>query len=134
MSASWCSARTTTKRDSRTRSSQRFDPERSSALKGVTGSSPKFKKGTSRSLSVVRLLRANALLCFRAIRAVKILARDRRIPRGLRWLAVLGLLPIPGPLDEGVLLIVAGLLAVFYPDRMRDAWRLAANDRFATPF
>jgi hypothetical protein len=78
-------------------------------------------------------LRANALLFFRAIRAVKILARDRRIPRGLRSLAVLGLLPIPGPLDEGVLLMVAGLLAVFYPDRMRDAWRLAANDRFAAP-
>jgi hypothetical protein len=68
---------------------------------------------------------------FRAIRAVKILARDRRIPRPLRWLVVFGLLPIPGPLDEGVLLSVAGLLAVFYPDRMRAAWRLAANDRLA---
>lgn len=69
---------------------------------------------------------------FRAIRAVKILARDNKIPRPLRWLAVFGVLPIPGPLDEGVLLIAAGLLAVFYPDRMREAWRLAANDRFAT--
>lgn len=70
---------------------------------------------------------------FRAIRAVRILARDRRIPRPLRWLAVFGLLPMPGPLDEGVLLIVAGSLAVFYPDRMREAWQLAANDRLARP-
>ena len=70
---------------------------------------------------------------FRAIRAVKILARDNNIPRPLRWLAVFGLLPIPGPLDEGVLLIVAGLLAAYYPDRMREAWRVAANDRFAKP-
>jgi hypothetical protein len=65
------------------------------------------------------------------MQAVKILAGDRRIPRPLRWLAVFGLLPIPGPLDEGVLLIVAGALAVFYPDRMREAWGLAANERFA---
>ena len=69
----------------------------------------------------------------RAIRAVKILARDRKIPRSLRWLAVFGLLPIPGPLDEGVLLIVAGLLAAFYPDRMREAWRAAASERFVKP-
>jgi hypothetical protein len=64
----------------------------------------------------------------RAIRAVKILARDNQIPRPLRWLAVIGLFPIPGPVDEGVLLIVAGLLAAFYPDRMREAWRVAANE------
>lgn len=62
---------------------------------------------------------------YRAIRAVKILARDRKIPRPLRWLAVFGLLPIPGPFDEALLLLVAGLLFVFYPDRMREAWRLA---------
>jgi hypothetical protein len=45
---------------------------------------------------------------------VKILARDRKIPRPLRWLAVFGLLPVPGPFDEAVLLLVAGLLFAFY--------------------
>jgi hypothetical protein len=65
----------------------------------------------------------------RAIRAVKILARDRKIPRPLRWLAVFGLLPIPGPFDEAVLLITAGLLFTFYPDRMREAWRMAARGK-----
>jgi hypothetical protein len=65
----------------------------------------------------------------RAIRAVKILARDRKIPRPLRWLAVFGLLPIPGPFDEAVLLITAGLLFTFYPDRMREAWRMTARGR-----
>jgi hypothetical protein len=61
----------------------------------------------------------------RAIRAVKILAHDRKIPGSLRWLAVFGLLPVPGPFDEAVLLLVASLLFVFYPDRMREAWRAA---------
>jgi hypothetical protein len=64
----------------------------------------------------------------RSIRAVTILARDRKIPRPLRWLTVFGLLPIPGPLDEAVLLIVAALLFAFYPDRMRGAWRAAAGN------
>jgi hypothetical protein len=61
----------------------------------------------------------------RAIRAVKILARDRRIPRPLRALAAFGLLPIPGPLDEAMLLLVALLLWVFYRERLLDAWRRA---------
>jgi hypothetical protein len=42
------------------------------------------------------------------------------------WFAVVGLLPIPGPIDEGVLLIVAGLLWVFYRDSFKDAWSRAA--------
>jgi hypothetical protein len=61
----------------------------------------------------------------RAIRAVKNLAGDRRIPRPLRALAAFGLLPIPGPLDEAVLLLVAFLLWLFYRERLRDAWRRA---------
>jgi hypothetical protein len=61
----------------------------------------------------------------RAIRAVKVLARDRGIPRPLRALAAFGLLPIPGPLDEAVLLLVGLLLWVFYRERLRDAWRRA---------
>jgi hypothetical protein len=63
----------------------------------------------------------------RAIRAVTILARDGRIPRPLRAVAVFGLLPIPGPLDEAALLVVAALLFAFYPGRMREAWRAAAT-------
>jgi hypothetical protein len=61
----------------------------------------------------------------RAIRAVRVLARDGRIPRPLRWLAVFGLAPLPGPLDELVLLLVAGALFAFYRDTMRDAWNAA---------
>ena len=61
----------------------------------------------------------------RTVRAVTLLARDGRIPRPLRGLVVVGLLPLPGPADEAVLLIAAGLLAVFYRDRMREVWRAA---------
>jgi hypothetical protein len=61
----------------------------------------------------------------RAIRAVRLLAQDHRIPRPLRRLAALGLLPIPGPLDEGVLLLVALVLWIFYRERLADAWSRA---------
>ncbi|MGI8428487.1 MAG: hypothetical protein ACR2OB_04105 [Solirubrobacteraceae bacterium] len=40
-------------------------------------------------------------------RLLAALARDRRIPRPLRWLLVVALLPIPGPFEE-----IAGGLAV----------------------
>jgi hypothetical protein len=58
----------------------------------------------------------------RVIRAVEVLARDGRIPRPLRGLAAVGLLPIPGPVDEAVLLVVAAILFVFYRDTLREAW------------
>jgi hypothetical protein len=58
-----------------------------------------------------------------ALRAVRRLAAEERIPRPLRWLAVVGLLPIPGPVDEAILLVVAALLATFYRDLLREAWR-----------
>jgi hypothetical protein len=69
----------------------------------------------------------------RALRAVRRLATDDQIPRPLRWLAVLGLMPVPGPFDEAVLLLVAALLWIFYRDRMREAWRAGAiaDDWFA---
>jgi hypothetical protein len=50
----------------------------------------------------------------RSIRVVRFAATDKRIPRPLRWLAALGLAPIPGPFDEALLLIVAVPLALFY--------------------
>jgi hypothetical protein len=61
----------------------------------------------------------------RTIRAVRIAATDSRIPRPLRWLAALGLAPIPGPFDEVLLVIVAVPLAVFYREPLVDAWRRA---------
>jgi len=63
---------------------------------------------------------------WRSIRTVKLLARDRQIPRPLRWLAALGLLPVPGPVDEAILLLVALLLWLFYRDRFALAWERAA--------
>lgn len=62
----------------------------------------------------------------RAIRSVKIVVRDGRIPRPLRWGGALGLLPVPGPFDEIVLLGVGGILWLFYRDQLTDAWRKAA--------
>lgn len=47
------------------------------------------------------------------LRTLKQLVRDPRIPRPIRWLLVIGLLPIPGPFDEAVLLVALGLVAVF---------------------
>jgi hypothetical protein len=64
----------------------------------------------------------------RAIRAVKIIARDGAIPRPLRWLAAVGLLPIPGPFDEAILLLVAAILFVFYGPQLREAWKRAEGD------
>jgi hypothetical protein len=63
----------------------------------------------------------------RVIRATRILVNDGRIPRPLRWLAGLALLPIPGPFDEAVLLLVAPIVATFYGGPMRDAWREATR-------
>ena len=62
----------------------------------------------------------------RTARAVRILARDGRIPRPLRGGAAFGLLPLPGPLDEAVLLLVGLVLALFYRERLAEAWRAAA--------
>lgn len=58
---------------------------------------------------------------------MKLIARDARVPKPLRWVAAIGLLPIPGPFDEALLLIVVPVFAVFYRGPMRDAWRQAAE-------
>lgn len=63
----------------------------------------------------------------RTVRATRIAATDERIPRPLRWLAALGLLPIPGPFGEAVLLLVAVPLALFYRRPLAEAWRRAAG-------
>ena len=61
----------------------------------------------------------------RTIRAVRIAATDDRIPKPLRLLVAVGLLPVPGPFDEAVLLIAAVPIALFYRRPLADAWRRA---------
>jgi hypothetical protein len=58
----------------------------------------------------------------RTIRAVRLAATDKRIPKPLRCLVALGLAPIPGPFDEALLLIVAIPLVMFYREPLADAW------------
>jgi hypothetical protein len=62
----------------------------------------------------------------RAVRAVRLVARDGSLPRWLRVLAAVGLAPIPGPFDEAMLLVVAAILWLGYRERLRTAWRDAA--------
>ena len=73
------------------------------------------------SASVSRMLR----FLRRTLGALRIAATDSRIPKPLRWLAALGLAPIPGPIDEVVLLIVAVPLGLFYREPLREAWKRA---------
>ena len=61
----------------------------------------------------------------RTIRAVRVLARDGRVPKPLRWLAGIGLLPIPGPFDEALLIAIAPIFVLFYRGPMREAWTQA---------
>jgi hypothetical protein len=63
----------------------------------------------------------------RLVRALKILARDERIPKPLRWVAGIALLPIPGPVDEAVLVLVAPLFFALYRGPVREAWERAAE-------
>jgi hypothetical protein len=68
----------------------------------------------------------------RTLRAMRLLVTDRRIPRPVRGLVVVGALPIPGPVDEAVLLLAAGVLYCFYRQPLREAWqRAAVDDRHA---
>ena len=67
-------------------------------------------------------------LALRTIRALKILARDERIPKPLRWVAGLALLPIPGPFDEAVLILIAPLFLA-YRRPLSEAWTAAAPAR-----
>ena len=61
----------------------------------------------------------------RLIRALKLAARDPRIPRPVRAVAAFGLLPIPGPVDELVLILIAPVL-LLYREPLRDAWSNAS--------
>jgi hypothetical protein len=61
------------------------------------------------------------------LRAMKVLAKDERIPKPLRWVAGLALLPIPGPIDEAVLIVVAPLF-LLYRQPVREAWTLTSSE------
>ncbi len=67
------------------------------------------------------------------IRAMGVLARDGRIPRPLRGLVAFGVLPVPGPFDEVVLLVTGLILWTFYRDLLREAWSQAAPATLAEP-
>ena len=60
-----------------------------------------------------------------ALRAAKTLARDPRIPRPVRWLLLASALPIPGPVDEAIGLLVLAVIALFWRPVLRDAVKQA---------
>jgi hypothetical protein len=62
-----------------------------------------------------------------------LLARDPRVPKQLRSVAGIGLLPIPGPLDEAVLLLIAPVFVIFYREPMREAWQKSFRRPTRTP-
>jgi hypothetical protein len=72
-------------------------------------------------------VRSARIFIARTVRATGLLARDKRLPRPVRGLVALGLLPIPGPADEALLLVLAPLLFTFYRVPMREAWRNASR-------
>jgi hypothetical protein len=65
----------------------------------------------------------------RLLRLLKLLVRDARIPRPIRGLFLVGLLPLPGPFDEAILISALALLLFVRPNLIRTLWReAAAND------
>jgi hypothetical protein len=62
-----------------------------------------------------------------AVRVLRGAAKDPRIPRPVRWLLVAGLLPVPGPFDEAVLLLALVIIAVFFRPVLRDLLRRSAE-------
>ena len=61
----------------------------------------------------------------RCLRAGRILVRDEKIPRPVRWAGAFALMPIPGPVDEAMLVAVCAVAWLLYRDRLRQAWQLA---------
>jgi hypothetical protein len=63
----------------------------------------------------------------RLIFAVRVLAREHRIPKPLRGLVAFGLMPIPGPFDEAGLVVAGLILLAFYRRPLREAWTRPLN-------
>jgi hypothetical protein len=74
-------------------------------------------------------MRRVARFARRTITAMRLVAVDERIPRPLRVLAGFGVLPIPGPVDEAVLLLAAVPIALLYRKPLAEAWLRAADGR-----
>jgi hypothetical protein len=72
-------------------------------------------------------MRMLATFLKRTAKAVRIVLGHGGLPRPIRWLAAFGLLPIPGPVDEAVLLLVALILFLFYRRELREAWERAGR-------
>jgi len=68
-------------------------------------------------------MRSSAAFLKRTARAVRVVLRHGGIPRPIRWLAAFGVAPIPGPIDEAVLLLVALILFLFYRRELQQAWK-----------
>jgi len=60
-----------------------------------------------------------------ALTAARLVARDGRVPKPLRALVLVGLLPIPGPVDEAILIVAVPLFFLFARVPLREAWRRA---------
>lgn len=58
----------------------------------------------------------------RLLKLAKLLARDPRVPRPVRALILVGLLPVPGPFEEAVLVGSLALLLVIRPGLIRTLW------------
>jgi hypothetical protein len=76
------------------------------------------------------MLQATKAFLSRLIRAMRILARDERIPKPLRWVAGLALLPIPGPVDEIVLVMLSPAF-LLYRKPLQEAWNDSSARRSA---
>ena len=43
-------------------------------------------------------------------------------------------MPVPGPFDEAVLLLIGGVLWLFYRDQLNEAWQQARPPGFVKPW
>ena len=63
----------------------------------------------------------------RHMRVARKLARDPAIPRWLRGLLIFGLLPIPGPVDNAVLIVAVAFLVTVYRHRIAHHYAYEAR-------